>query len=104
MIFGSSDDNAIFESDEKMETMSEKLKALGHPKRLLIINLLKRHKKLTVKELQEHLNLGQATTSNHLKILKDQELVVFQRDGNSKYYLLKYRQLGKIIRQIGKYY
>ena len=104
MFFSGSDEDAYFESEEMLEGMSEKLKALGHPKRLIIINLLKKYKRLSVKELQEHLKLGQATTSNHLKILKDQDLVIFDREGNSKFYMLKHKQLAKVIRQIAKCY
>lgn len=104
MLFGTLGDDTKIESEERLEGMSEKLKALGHPKRLMIINLLKKHKRLTVKDLQSFLGLGQATTSNHLKILKDQSLVIFKREGNNKYYLLKYKQLGKVIQQIGKCY
>ena len=87
---------------EKLECMANKLKALGHPVRIAIIDLLEKNEKLTVTAIQSHLKIEQAATSNHLRILKDQQIVKSVRDGKNKYYSLKLLQLADIVSCVEK--
>ncbi len=61
--------------------------ALSDPKRIAILYALHEGSK-NVTELTELLKLNQATTSRHLKILRDRSLVETQRDGVHIYYSL----------------
>jgi DNA-binding transcriptional ArsR family regulator len=61
--------------------------ALSDPKRIAILYALHDSPK-NVSQLTELLGLNQATTSRHLKILRDRSLVDTQRDGAHIYYSL----------------
>lgn len=84
-------------SNEKLEVMANKLKAIGHPLRIAIINLINKNKMLTVGEIQREIDIEQATTSNHLRILKDQHIVKSVRNGKNKYYSLSNVELAEIV-------
>jgi DNA-binding transcriptional ArsR family regulator len=61
--------------DEATTSLASFLKAISHPARLTIIKYLLEHQSTNNKELVEHLGLSQATTSMHLKELKNVDLV-----------------------------
>ena len=60
-------------------------KALGDDTRLRLVNLLAHHE-LNVNEIVEILNMGQSRISRHLRILTDQSLLTFRRDGLWSFY------------------
>jgi DNA-binding transcriptional ArsR family regulator len=66
---------------------AERLKALGDPHRLRIINAL-RYGELTVGDIAELLSAEVVTVSHHLKIMKYARLVEVRRDGRFMYYRL----------------
>ncbi|MGA3014149.1 MAG: metalloregulator ArsR/SmtB family transcription factor [Bacteroidales bacterium] len=82
---------------EKLELAASKLRAIAHPMRIAIIDLLTVNLKMTVTEIYEHLNLEQASASHHLNILKNKGLLDSKRDGKMIYYSLKFEHLTEII-------
>jgi len=86
----------------QLEQAASILKALAHPMRISILNLLEDGSKMTVTEIQEHLKIEQSTTSHHLGILKDKGVLSSKRDGKNTYYFLRNDNLGKILDCIGK--
>ena len=68
--------------------MAEMLKVLGHPSRIEIVKFLhaKKSDTLTVKQIQEALQLAQVETSQHLKVLKDVSVLVCTKKGTNVYY------------------
>jgi DNA-binding transcriptional ArsR family regulator len=87
---------------EKLDCMVNRLKALSHPDRISILELLQKKEKASVSEIQAHLNLEQASTSNHLRILRDQQIVTSKRAGKNKYYSIKHVVVADIISCISK--
>jgi DNA-binding transcriptional ArsR family regulator len=87
---------------EQLEKASNMLKALAHPVRIAILNLLQKGTKLTVTEIHEKLNIEQSTTSHHLGILKDKNVLSSKRDGKNTYYFLKHDELSLVIECINK--
>lgn len=79
--------NSRFEM-EFLELSTEVLRAIAHPIRLTIIDLLFRREKLSVTEIYEELEIEQAIASHHLRILKDKKVVSSRRDGKKSYYSL----------------
>ncbi len=78
------------------------LKALAHPRRLEIINLL-REGELAVSAIHTMLDLPQANISQHLMILRDAQVVVPRRDGKQIYYSLqdpKFIQASDLLREV----
>ncbi len=66
---------------------AERLKALGDPLRLRIVDLL-RHGEMTVGDIAEFLETEMVTVSHHLQILKNAKLVTPRREGRFIYYSL----------------
>ena len=85
------------EATRKSKKASNMLKAIAHPVRIDIIRLLRDGKRMSVTEIFEHLNMKQATISQHLRILKDRDAVVCERDGKNRYYYLKHIRLIQVI-------
>jgi ArsR family transcriptional regulator len=61
------------------------LQVLGHPTRLLILQAL-RQGPLTVGELEARVGGTQANVSQHLRIMRDREILEARKDGNHVYY------------------
>lgn len=67
---------------------TETLRAIAHPMRIAIIDVLHKKRNMTVTEIFEQLDIEQAIASHHLRILKSKNVVDVKRDGkNSIYYL-----------------
>lgn len=62
------------------DELSDLFKALGHPKRLAILRLLK-GQEMCVCDIEEALDLRQAYVSQQLGVLREMGLVCFRKDG-----------------------
>lgn len=82
---------------EKLDQASEMLKAIAHPIRISILHMLKDGERMTVTQIHKKLGIEQPTTSHHLGILKESEVLCSKRDGKNTYYFLKHIVLGQII-------
>lgn len=82
---------------EKLEMASSKLRAMAHPMRIAIIELLHVNQKMSVTEIYKKLKIEQAAASHHLNILKNKGVLVSQRDGKKIFYALKSELLTEII-------
>lgn len=89
-------------SPERLENAATMLKAMAHPMRVAILNLLNGGTKLTVSEIHKTLNIEQSTTSHHLGILKDKGVLKSERKGKNSYYFLKNENLEHIINCLNK--
>jgi ArsR family transcriptional regulator len=76
---------------------ADMLKAIGHPIRMSIIDMLENGVELSVTEIYETLEIEQAVASHHLSILREKELILARRDGKNTYYSLAKPQVSKII-------
>ena len=81
---------------EKLEMAASKLRAIAHPMRIAIIDLLNENQ-LSVTEIYKQLNIEQAAASHHLNILKSKGVLSSRRDGKKIYYSLKNQTLTEII-------
>ena len=86
----------------KLELAAGKLRAISHPMRIAMINLLASGNKKSVTEIYESLDIEQATASHHLNILKSKGLLLSKREGKKIYYSLKNITLAEIIECINK--
>ena len=68
--------------------LAERLKALGHPARLRIVDLLAARGSCVCGQIVEVLPLAQATVSQHLKVLKDAGFLKGTIDGPRSCYCL----------------
>ena len=82
---------------DKLENAASKLRAMAHPMRIAIVDLLTSNKKLTVTEIYNKLSIEQATASHHLNILKNKGLLDSKRDGKMILYSLKNDALTRLV-------
>ena len=86
--------NRLPQSDHELADL---LKALGHPVRLRIVELTSGEEK-PVGEISARLNLPQAVTSQHLKVLRDCRLVNVRTQGNRRLYSVNVQRT-RLIRE-----
>jgi DNA-binding transcriptional ArsR family regulator len=82
---------------EFLEQVTETLRAIAHPIRIAIVDLLKKNEQLSVTEIYEQLNIEQAVASHHLRILKDKKVVTVQREQKFSLYSLRNPRFYEII-------
>ncbi len=73
---------------EGLRTLADSLGAAGNLQRLCILFLLHAHKEMCVCDLAEVLDLTVSAVSQHLRRLKDRNIVRTRRSGRTIYYSL----------------
>ena len=73
-----------------MEARANVLKALAHPTRLFIVEVLS-DKAHCVNELTDMIGADISTVSKHLSILKNEGLILDKKQGKQVYYSLRMR-------------
>lgn len=81
----------------QLEMAADKIRVVAHPLRLAILELLEPDKKMNVTQIREKLNIGQATASHHLNILKSKDILQSCREGRRTYYYIKQKTLARLI-------
>ena len=76
------------EFDTEYETLAGWAKALGHPARIAILEVLARRNACVCGEIVEELPLAQSTVSQHLKVLKEAGIISGHIDGPRSCYCL----------------
>ncbi len=71
-----------------LENFADSLRAIAHPLRLAMIEVLHNNKRISVTEIYEQLDIEQAVASHHLRILKDKGIVMVRREGKNSFYTL----------------
>lgn len=84
-------------SPDQLERCATMLKAIAHPTRIAIIELLAEQEPLSVTQIYEQLDIEQAVASHHLGILKNKEVLISVREGKNMLYELKYKQIQNVI-------
>ena len=87
---------------EKLEMGASMLRAMAHPMRVAIVELLSTTKRLNVTEIYEKLNIEQASASHHLNILKTKGILESKREGRKIFYSLRYEKLKEIINSLDR--
>ncbi|MCK9450654.1 MAG: metalloregulator ArsR/SmtB family transcription factor [Bacteroidales bacterium] len=90
------------QSIQKLEKVAGRLRAIAHPVRLAIIEMLTKNSKMSVTEIYLHLDIEQAAASHHLNIMKNKGILDAKRDGKKIYYSLRNTTLADIIGCIDK--
>jgi ArsR family transcriptional regulator len=80
-----------------LEVAAETLKAVAHPVRLRIVDLLGHCGEMNVGQLVETLDAKPAITSQQLGLMKDRGIVACRRDGNRVYYRLANPNLMRVL-------
>lgn len=89
-------------TDQQLHTITETLRAIGHPARMQIVELLHKEGPQTVTSIHEGLDLTQPVISNHLRLLKDRSIVSSYRQGQNSIYQLSDPRYHDLIQLVGK--
>ena len=73
------------------EVLTRTLKAIAHPTRLAIIDMLEGGRKMTVTEIYTTLDADQSSVSHHLSIMRDRGVLRSERRGKHIYYSLRHQ-------------
>lgn len=79
-------------------------KALGHPARIAILKELVKRKKCICNDLVDVLPLAQATVSQHLKALKEAEIIIGELDPPRICYCINPKTWNKLSALFGKFF
>ncbi|MDP4152687.1 MAG: metalloregulator ArsR/SmtB family transcription factor [Bacillota bacterium] len=85
------------ESYQKYEKRAEILKALAHPVRLMILDLLRQDNKINVTDLCRQLDIPQPTVSKHLSVLRNAGIINCERDKLMRCYCIDCKHLESLI-------
>lgn len=88
---------------EKLEMGISILRAIAHPMRINIIELLTAAKRLSVTEIYEKLNIEQPAASYHLIMLKNKGILESKREGKKIFYSLNHEKLKEIINSLDRW-
>ena len=88
---------SIKEDQLKLKRISRLMKTIGHPSRLLIVELLLEKGQLPVRDISEAIDISQSNTSQHLKALEDIEVLYSEREGTSVYYGILNQGVAKLL-------
>ena len=77
-----------FETD-KIESAAYLLKAVVHPTRLAVIDLLDQYKEMNVSDFVNALNTSHALMSHHLTDMKSKNILKTRREGQQIFYSIK---------------
>jgi len=80
-----------------LEEAASKLRAIAHPIRIAIIELLDINKNMNVTQIYESIGIEQATASHHLNILKNKGVLSSKRDGKNTIYSIRPNSVLQII-------
>jgi DNA-binding transcriptional ArsR family regulator len=69
------------------------IRALNHKLRQQMLKLIHEKKSTTVTEIYVKLMLDQSTVSQHLRILREANIVLTQRKGKEIYYSVNYQRI-----------
>lgn len=86
-----------------LENYANILKAIAHPLRIAIIELLDEKDGMSVTSIYEKLGIEQAVASHHLGILKNKGVLVSSRAGKNMIYQLRHKQISQVMRSLEKF-
>jgi len=87
----------------KSKIAASVMRALSHPLRLEIMAFIDSRKSVKVHDIYTTLHLDQSIASQHLKIMRDADLVHYERNGKEKHYSVNYDKVKHINQYITKY-
>ncbi len=89
---------------KKQNRIASYAKALGHPARIAILEAIMKRKACICGDLVEELNLAQATVSQHLKALKDLEIIKGTIEGTAVCYCINQKSWADMRDYFGDFF
>jgi DNA-binding transcriptional ArsR family regulator len=89
----------MYQNDELLDLIAQRLKAMAEPTRMKILNLLK-NREFSVGEIAEQLGLKHGTASANLNALHKAGLVSFRKDGTRALYRISSDMVFKVCHAV----
>ena len=89
--------DTLTNDEKKIERAAYVLKAVAHPLRIKIIQMLNEQKELNVSTIYKNLNAEQSLISHHLINMRDKGILEIRRSGKNIYYFLVDGSIAEII-------
>ena len=86
----------------KMQKAVEMLKAVSHPARMAIVEMIIESKQMNVTDIYSKMKIEQAVASQHLAVLKQKGVLVCERNGKNCYYKLRQPLFAEMINIVKK--
>ena len=81
--------------DHSLVKASKKFRAINHPLRITMLQLMHKHGAINVQDLYNKLRIEQSVASQHLAILREADLVQTKKDGRYILYAVNYSGIHK---------
>ena len=94
--------NKVMDDEKRIDRAAYVLKAIAHPLRIKIIQMLNEHKELNVSTIYKNLNAEQSLISHHLINMRDKGILDIRRSGKNIYYFLVDAAVSEVIECIYK--
>jgi DNA-binding transcriptional ArsR family regulator len=92
----------VMDDDKRIDKAAYVLKAVAHPLRIKIIQMLNENKELNVSTIYKNLNAEQSLISHHLINMRDKGILDIRRSGKNIFYFLVDNTVAEIIECIYK--
>ena len=83
-------------NNQKIENLAKKIKAIANDKRLKILYQIE-DRELSVGEIEKKVNLSQSALSQHLAVLREDDVVKTRRKAQTIYYGIKDEKIKQIL-------
>lgn len=87
----------VMENDKQIDKAAYVLKAVAHPLRIRIIQMLNENAELNVSTIYKNLNAEQSLISHHLINMRDKGILDIRRSGKNIFYFLVDTAVAEII-------
>ncbi|GAB4037998.1 ArsR/SmtB family transcription factor [Spirosoma gilvum] len=87
----------VLDEEKRIDKAAYVLKAVAHPLRIKIIQMLNENKELNVSAIYKNLNAEQSLISHHLINMRDKGILEIRRSGKNIYYFLVDDAVAEII-------
>ncbi len=94
--------NILMDNEKRIDKAAYVLKAVSHPLRIKIIQMLNDNKELNVSTIYKNLNAEQSLISHHLINMRDKGILDIRRSGKNIYYFLVDTSIAEIVECIYK--
>lgn len=88
---------------EKLTVSTELMRALAHPLRLKILEILDQNRNIQVNQIYNTLKIEQSIASQHLRILKNAGVLVADKDGKYMHYTIDYQRVSNAVKAINRF-
>lgn len=92
----------VIDMEKEIKIAAKVFRAIDHPLRKQILQILEVKSKATVTEIYSQLNIDQPVASQHLRILREAKAVEIEKRGREVFYKPNYDKLARLEKIISE--